>query len=95
MPETPDGWTLTPQGLTRTWAWKDFVEALAFVVAVAKIAEERNHHPDVDIRWNKVHLSIMTHSAGKVTDLDFALAAAINGISGEDVKRACKLLGLP
>jgi 4a-hydroxytetrahydrobiopterin dehydratase len=51
---------------------------LAFVNAVGAAAEAANHHPDIDIRWNKVHLVLSTHSAGGLTVLDIALAAAID-----------------
>lgn len=88
MPAIPDGWTETPNGLTRTFQWKDFAESLAFVIEVAKIAQRMNHHPDVDIRWNKVLLTVMTHSEGKITELDFQLAREINGISAEEVLEA-------
>ena len=56
----------------------DFAAALAFVNAVGAAAEAANHHPDIDIRWNKVHLVLTTHSAGGLTVLDIALAAAID-----------------
>ena len=56
----------------------DFAGALAFVNAVGAAAEAANHHPDIDIRWNKVHLVLTTHSAGGLTVLDLALAAAID-----------------
>ena len=56
----------------------DFAGALAFVNAVGAAAEAANHHPDIDIRWNTVHLVLTTHSAGGLTVLDLALAAAID-----------------
>jgi 4a-hydroxytetrahydrobiopterin dehydratase len=56
----------------------DFAGALAFVNAVGAAAEAANHHPDIDIRWNTVHLVLSTHSAGGLTVLDLALAAAID-----------------
>jgi 4a-hydroxytetrahydrobiopterin dehydratase len=56
----------------------DFAAALAFVNAVGAAAEAANHHPDIDIRWNKVRLVLTTHSAGGLTVLDIALAAAID-----------------
>ena len=54
----------------------DFAAALAFVNAVGAAAEAANHHPDIDIRWNKVRLALTTHDAGGLTLLDLALAAA-------------------
>jgi 4a-hydroxytetrahydrobiopterin dehydratase len=54
--------------------FKDFTAAMKFVNAVAKIAEKEQHHPDIDIRWNKVTLTLTTHDAGGLTEKDFALA---------------------
>ncbi len=56
----------------------DFAGALAFVNAVGAAAEAANHHPDIDIRWNTVHLTLSTHDSGGITVLDLALAAAID-----------------
>ena len=56
----------------------DFAASLAFVNAVGAAAEAANHHPDIDIRWNKVTLVLTTHSAGGLTVLDLALAAAVD-----------------
>jgi 4a-hydroxytetrahydrobiopterin dehydratase len=56
----------------------DFVEALAFVNRVGAAAEAANHHPDIDIRWNKVHLVLTTHDSDGLTVLDLALASAID-----------------
>ncbi len=64
------------RGITihRTFVFKDFVAAIKFVNAIAKAAEKANHHPDIDIRWNKVTLALSTHDAGGLTEKDFALA---------------------
>lgn len=56
---------------------KDFVHAMGFVNSVALLAEKANHHPDIDIRWNKVMLTLSTHSEGGLTAKDFALAKEI------------------
>jgi 4a-hydroxytetrahydrobiopterin dehydratase len=56
----------------------DFAAALAFVNAVGAEAEQRNHHPDIDIRWNTVTLVLSTHSEGGLTEADFDLAAVIS-----------------
>ena len=58
----------------------DFARALAYVVAVGALAEEANHHPDVDIRWGTVTLRLSTHSAGGLTAADLALAGRIDGL---------------
>ena len=60
--------------LTRTYEFKDFPAAMESVHAVARIAEQVRHHPDIDIRWNKVSLALNTHDAGGLTGKDFALA---------------------
>jgi 4a-hydroxytetrahydrobiopterin dehydratase len=51
---------------------------MGFVNSVARLAEKHNHHPDIDIRWNKVRLALSTHSADGLTELDFKLAKAID-----------------
>jgi 4a-hydroxytetrahydrobiopterin dehydratase len=56
----------------------DFAEALDFVVRVGRAAEQMNHHPDIDIRWNTVTLVLSTHSEGGLTQLDVELAHHIN-----------------
>jgi 4a-hydroxytetrahydrobiopterin dehydratase len=61
--------------ITRTFEFPDFPDALLFVNDVGQAAEEAGHHPDIDIRWNKVILSLTTHDAGGLTSLDFDLAA--------------------
>jgi 4a-hydroxytetrahydrobiopterin dehydratase len=70
-------WERQDDQLTTTVTLRDFAGALAFVNAVGAAAEAANHHPDIDIRWNKVRLVLTTHSAGGLTVLDLALAAAI------------------
>src|SRR5450755_901640 len=88
MPETvPPGWTQTGNALTRTLARADFVEALALVLEIGKLAEAANHHPDIDIRYRTVHLSLSTHDAGHlVTAKDFALAQRINDLNEDAIR---------
>lgn len=69
----PD-WRKTDAAITRTFQFKDFPAAIKFVNAVAKLAEKAWHHPDIDIRWNKVVLTLTTHSEGGLTEKDFQLA---------------------
>ena len=73
-------WERVGDELVTTVELRDFAAALAFVNAVGAAAEAANHHPDIDIRWNKVHLVLSTHSAGGLTVLDIALAAAIDRV---------------
>ena len=77
---TPD-WLVTDGQLTRTVTRKDFRDALLFVNAVGFLAERANHHPDILIRWSAVTLSLVTHSAGGLTNMDFVLARQINELS--------------
>jgi 4a-hydroxytetrahydrobiopterin dehydratase len=74
LAEHPD-WTLDGQTITRTFVFADFVEAIGFVNKVAIAAEVADHHPDIDIRWNKVTLSLSTHSEKALTTNDTGLAA--------------------
>ena len=69
----PD-WKLQDATISRTFQFKDFPAAIQFVGAVAGIAEQAWHHPYIDIRWNKVTLTLTTHDAGGLTEKDFALA---------------------
>jgi 4a-hydroxytetrahydrobiopterin dehydratase len=72
-----DGWGLRDEALVRTFRFADFVHAIDFVEELAEIAEEQRHHPDIDIRYNKVTLSLSSHDAGGVTARDVRLAEAI------------------
>ncbi|HMD95324.1 MAG TPA: 4a-hydroxytetrahydrobiopterin dehydratase [Trebonia sp.] len=74
------GWQLADGQITRTVTRKDFRDALLFVNAVGYVAERANHHPDVFISWNKVTLTLVTHSAGGLTKNDFALAREVNDL---------------
>jgi len=67
-------WEHVGDELVTTVELRDFAAALAFVNAVGAAAEAANHHPDIDIRWNKVTLALTTHDAGRLTDKDYALA---------------------
>ena len=69
------GWQIESGELTRTFQFNDFLAALHFVNQVGDAAEKAGHHPDIDIRYNKVRLSLVTHDAGGLTAKDFDLAA--------------------
>jgi 4a-hydroxytetrahydrobiopterin dehydratase len=71
----PD-WQIESGELVRTFLFKDFRASLAFVNRVGDAAERAGHHPDIDIRYNKVRLALVTHDAGGITEKDFDLAAA-------------------
>ncbi len=74
------GWERRGAELVKTRRGKDFADALAYVNAVGALAEEMDHHPDVDIRWNVVTLHLSTHSEGGITHLDLDLARRIDAL---------------
>lgn len=71
-------WRIEEGELTRTLTFKDFSAALAFVNRVGEQAEKAGHHPDIDVRYNRVRLGLVTHDSGGLTAKDFELAAAVN-----------------
>ncbi len=74
------GWELRGDKLVRLVERHDFGAAMEFVNAVAMLAEAANHHPDIAISWNKVELSLWTHTVGGITGADVELAGAIEGL---------------
>jgi 4a-hydroxytetrahydrobiopterin dehydratase len=74
------GWERTGSAITRTVKLGDFRDAMLYVGAVAHLAQVANHHPDIAISWNRVTLTLSTHSAGGLTENDFALAGQINAL---------------
>ncbi len=76
-------WENDKRKIERTFEFDDFTEAMDFVNNVAEIAEEEEHHPDIDIRYNKVKLSVYTHNKNGLTDLDFQLAERIDTLQEE------------
>jgi 4a-hydroxytetrahydrobiopterin dehydratase len=79
LASAPD-WKKKGNAITRTFQFKDFPAAIKFVGALAKIAEKEWHHPDIDIRWNKVILTLSTHDAGGLTKKDFSLAKQFDAL---------------
>ena len=77
--EVPE-WTLDGQKLTRTFEFKNFVEAFSFMTRVALIAETESHHPDIFNSWNKVSLTFWTHTANGLTRNDFIMAAKCSAL---------------
>jgi 4a-hydroxytetrahydrobiopterin dehydratase len=74
-------WRQEGEELIRDFKFDDFKAAMAFVNRVADAAEEANHHPDILVHgWNKVRLTLSTHSQGRVTDSDYAMARTIDGL---------------
>jgi len=74
-------WELEKKHIERTFEFDDFSESIDFVNGVAEVAEDEEHHPDIDIRYNKVRLVLSTHSKGGLTELDFGLAERIDTLS--------------
>ena len=76
-------WQVEGDRLVREVEAPTFPAAIEWVVMIAQAAEAMDHHPDIDIRWRRLHLELSTHSAGgRITDLDVALATRIDGIVG-------------
>lgn len=75
------GWTGDTSALSRTVQFPDFPTAILAVRQVADVAEQMNHHPDMDIRWRTVTFTLTTHSAGGVTQLDVEMAHRISGVT--------------
>ncbi len=79
--ESVPGWERRGATITRTVTRADFRDAMLFAGAVAFLAEEAGHHPDILIQWNRVALTLSTHSAGGLTAADFDLAARISALA--------------
>ena len=78
MSDAPLGSVVADGALEREFRFADFAEALAFVNRVAELAEEADHHPDIEIHWNRVRLRWWTHVTGTITDRDHELAERVN-----------------
>ncbi len=77
-----DGWRYNEAGkLEKHYRFSDFQQAFGFMTRVALIAEKMDHHPDWSNVWNQVHIELNSHDAGGITERDFRLAKAINGIA--------------
>jgi 4a-hydroxytetrahydrobiopterin dehydratase len=75
-------WRQEGEELVRDFHFKDFAAAMAFVNRVAEAAEKANHHPDILVHgWNKVRLTLSTHSLGRVTDADHAMARTVDELA--------------
>ena len=78
LTDHPD-WVLDGEEISRTFVFSDFAEAMGFVNRAALAAEKADHHPDIDIRWNKVTMTLTTHDQGGLTKKDVELAEAFDG----------------
>ena len=77
----PEGWTRSGDALTRSFKFKDFSEAFAFLTRVAMHAETQDHHPEFTSVWNRVDFRLTSHDAGGVTERDRQLADAIDRLA--------------
>jgi 4a-hydroxytetrahydrobiopterin dehydratase len=75
------GWRHEDGALKKTFEFEDFAASVDFVVRITPPAEEMNHHPDIEISWNKVTLSLSTHSEGGITANDFELASRVDPLA--------------
>jgi 4a-hydroxytetrahydrobiopterin dehydratase len=77
------GWErTTSESLAKQYKFPDFASALAFVVRIGLIAEKRDHHPDIELKWGSVRTTWSTHDAGGVTQLDLNAAEAVDALAG-------------
>jgi 4a-hydroxytetrahydrobiopterin dehydratase len=79
--EDLDGWERAGDVITKTFNRDDFVGSVKFVDAIVAPAEDMGHHPDIEISWSEVKVSITNHSAGGLTQADFELARKIDGLA--------------
>lgn len=73
-----DGWTRDGDAIRKTYTLDSFAEAIAFVNRIAELAERADHHPDIDIRYDRVACTLSTHSEGGLTERDFRLARQLD-----------------
>jgi Pterin-4a-carbinolamine dehydratase len=78
---TVDGWAVEGGVLKKTFAFDDFIQSMQFVNRLAEAAEAAQHHPDIDIRYNKVHIGLVTHDSGGITEKDFAMAQEADAVA--------------
>jgi 4a-hydroxytetrahydrobiopterin dehydratase len=78
------GWSRRGDSLVKTFTFTRFADGIEFVARVARAADEMDHHPDIDIRYTKVSMSLSTHDAGGITQHDLALAQKIEKAARRD-----------
>ena len=74
------GWSRRGDVLTKMFAFERFADGIAFINRVAKAADEMNHHPDIDVRYTKITITLSTHDAGGITQSDLQLAERIEKV---------------
>lgn len=73
-----DGWKLKSKTIIKTFKFDSFRNSIVFVNRVATLADDQDHHPDIDVRYDQVTISLSTHDAGGITDKDLELAKAVD-----------------
>ena len=79
--ERLEGWEREGDAIRRTFRFRDFVGSVEFVNRLVEPAEAMNHHPDLEVSWNRVTVSLSTHSRGGITQSDLELAARIEALA--------------
>jgi len=80
--ESLPGWAVQDGALAKQFALPSFLAAIELVNALASLAEEANHHPDLDIRYDKVRVALVTHSEGGITEKDLQMARRVEAQQG-------------
>lgn len=80
LQELDGSWRLAQGRLCRAWSVPDFATALGWTQAIGALAEAHGHHPDLELGWGYVRLSLWTHDIGGLSELDRRLAVAIDGL---------------
>ena len=75
------GWERVGDEIVRTFECPDFPAAIAFVVRIGFLAEAKDHHPDLDVRWRRVKVALTTHDLGGISEWDLELAAGIDAVA--------------
>jgi len=76
------GWARRGGALTKTFSFDRFADGIRFVDRLARVADEMNHHPDIDVRYTKITVMLSTHDAGGITETDLRLAEKIEMVNG-------------
>jgi 4a-hydroxytetrahydrobiopterin dehydratase len=77
---TVPSWSGGTDGIERTLELPSFRQAVEAISMIADVAEQLDHHPDIDLRWTRVRVAVVTHSAGGLTDLDLELARRVDAL---------------
>jgi 4a-hydroxytetrahydrobiopterin dehydratase len=78
------GWEVRDNTLTRTWKFNDYYQTMSFVIAVAMLSQSENHHPDMEVGYNRLVVKYSTHSVGGLSDNDFICAAKVNALMRDE-----------